>query len=101
MTAQCLKCKKQGTIQLRMKDVYCEPCILVNINHKFRSLLGKNKLMKSYPEKVLLALSGDWSSSIMLDLVMHAMTLDAHKRLRIEPACFHIMGNFILYFILV
>ena len=44
----CQKCKDTGSVvQLRGKDVYCEQCFISAMRHKFRSTLGKNKVMRA------------------------------------------------------
>lgn len=89
--AQCIKCKQIGSVVLRGRDTYCERCFLTNVTHKVRSSLGKNRLLRSN-ERVLLALSGGCSSTIMLDIIHDAVQLNNHKKLRVQAICVHVMG---------
>ncbi|KAL4613579.1 cytoplasmic tRNA 2-thiolation protein 2 [Arapaima gigas] len=57
--------------------------------HKFRAMLGKNRLI--FPgEKVLLAVSGGSSSCSMLAQVQQGLSKDAPKKLRFFPGIVHV-----------
>ncbi|XP_059050430.1 cytoplasmic tRNA 2-thiolation protein 2 [Achroia grisella] len=88
---KCKKCEANGTITLRKKDWYCNICFLNNIHHKFRSILGKNKIL-STNEKILLCLSGGTASTVLLDMVHCGISLNSHKKLRIVPHALHVIG---------
>lgn len=90
--SSCIKCNKEGFLILRKKNVYCHSCFLANVIHKFRSSLGKNRLMRSL-EKVLLGISGGYSSIVMLDIIHNVIRLDTHKKLLIDPVCVHFIGK--------
>uniref|UniRef100_A0A673AZ00 Cytoplasmic tRNA 2-thiolation protein 2 n=1 Tax=Sphaeramia orbicularis TaxID=375764 RepID=A0A673AZ00_9TELE len=57
--------------------------------HKFRAMLGKNRII--FPgEKVLLAVSGGPSSCSMLSQVQEGLSQNAHKKLRFIPGIVYI-----------
>uniref|UniRef100_A0A7N9AU61 Cytoplasmic tRNA 2-thiolation protein 2 n=1 Tax=Mastacembelus armatus TaxID=205130 RepID=A0A7N9AU61_9TELE len=57
--------------------------------HKFRAMLGKNRII--FPgEKVLLAVSGGPSSCSMLSQVQEGLSQTAHRKLRFLPGIVHI-----------
>ncbi|KAI3362619.1 hypothetical protein L3Q82_001623 [Scortum barcoo] len=57
--------------------------------HKFRAMLGKNRII--FPgEKVLLAVSGGPSSCSMLSQVQEGLSQSAHKKLRFLPGIVYI-----------
>ncbi|KAL0621711.1 Cytoplasmic tRNA 2-thiolation protein 2 [Plecturocebus cupreus] len=62
----------------------CRGCFKAFYIHKFRAMLGKNRLI--FPgEKVLLAWSGGPSSSSMVWQVLEGLSQDSAKRLRFVP----------------
>ncbi|KAM3967916.1 cytosolic thiouridylase subunit 2 [Aphomia sociella] len=89
--SKCKKCEDHGTIILRKKDYYCDTCFLTSINHKFRSCIGKNKILRSN-ENILFCLSGGAASTVLLDLVHNGISLDNHKKLRVTPYALHLIG---------
>ncbi|KAJ8785944.1 hypothetical protein J1605_006904 [Eschrichtius robustus] len=100
---KCVKCKEGlPVVVIRAGDAFCRDCFKAFYVHKFRAVLGKNRLI--FPgEKVLLAWSGGPSSSSMLwqvlEVRLHAILLrpgcarpssrglsrDSAKRLRFVP----------------
>uniref|UniRef100_A0A673AZ11 Cytoplasmic tRNA 2-thiolation protein 2 n=1 Tax=Sphaeramia orbicularis TaxID=375764 RepID=A0A673AZ11_9TELE len=69
---------------VRIKDCFREYFI-----HKFRAMLGKNRII--FPgEKVLLAVSGGPSSCSMLSQVQEGLSQNAHKKLRFIPGIVYI-----------
>ncbi|NWH70365.1 CTU2 protein, partial [Piaya cayana] len=62
----CVKCKEgSAALVIRVGDAFCRGCFREYFVHKFRAMLGKNRII--FPgEKVLLALSGGPGSSAML-----------------------------------
>jgi len=73
----------------------CKECFLQYATHKFRSTLGKSKLVKAN-DKVLLAVSGGHTSRAMVHLVTEALSEKAHKRLRFSPGIVFIDESFTL-----
>ncbi|KAK7877569.1 hypothetical protein WMY93_031726 [Mugilogobius chulae] len=71
-------------VLLRVGDPYCRDCFHEYFIHKFRAMLGKNRII--FPgEKVLLAVSGGPSSCSMLHQVQQGLSVNAHKKLRFTP----------------
>ncbi|XP_009195313.1 cytoplasmic tRNA 2-thiolation protein 2 isoform X2 [Papio anubis] len=99
---KCVKCKEaQPVVVIRAGDAFCSlgagpgckdaaledgnrDCFKAFYVHKFRAMLGKNRLI--FPgEKVLLAWSGGPSSSSMVWQVLEGLSQDSAKRLRFVP----------------
>uniref|UniRef100_H3CIS7 Cytoplasmic tRNA 2-thiolation protein 2 n=1 Tax=Tetraodon nigroviridis TaxID=99883 RepID=H3CIS7_TETNG len=85
VSKKCVKCKEMtAAVVIRAGDAYCRDCFKEYFIHKFRAMLGKNRII--FPgEKVLLAVSGGPSSSSMLSQVQEGLSLNAHKKLRFLP----------------
>ncbi|NWS84127.1 CTU2A protein, partial [Toxostoma redivivum] len=80
----CMKCG-QGTavLVIRVGDPFCRGCFRDYFVHKFRAMLGKNRVI--FPgEKVLLAVSGGPASSAM------GLSREAAKRLRFIPGLVYV-----------
>lgn len=91
---KCKKCNSSSAlIILRKKDLYCRECFLANVTHKFRSSIGKNKILGK-ADNVLICLSGKEGSTVLLDLINNALSLDNHKKLRITPIFLHLCENY-------
>ncbi|XP_048210908.1 cytoplasmic tRNA 2-thiolation protein 2 [Perognathus longimembris pacificus] len=82
---KCVKCKEGlPVVVIRVGDAFCRDCFKALYVHKFRAMLGKNRLI--FPgEKVLLAWSGGPSSSSMVWQVLEGLSQDSAKRLRFVP----------------
>ncbi|XP_026802552.3 cytoplasmic tRNA 2-thiolation protein 2 [Pangasianodon hypophthalmus] len=90
VSKKCMKCK-EGTAVLiiRVGDAFCRSCFKEYFIHKFRAMLGKNRVI--FPgEKVLLAVSGGPASSCMLAQVQEGLSRDAPKKLRFMPGIIYI-----------
>ncbi|XP_057170609.1 cytoplasmic tRNA 2-thiolation protein 2 isoform X3 [Ursus arctos] len=87
---KCVKCKEGlPVIVIRAGDAFCRDCFRAFYIHKFRAVLGKNRLI--FPgEKVLLAWSGGPSSSSMVWQVLEGLSRDSAKRLRFVPGVVYI-----------
>lgn len=90
----CRKCNSPGTLIIRKEYCYCVDCFNININHKFRACIGKNKII-SANDKILICLSGDSNSTVLLDLIHTSISLNNHKKLRILPNFLHVVGKFL------
>lgn len=104
---KCRKCLvKEGTVLLQKKDVFCGDCLLEYCRHKFRSTIGKSKLLpllsSDSPQvpRILVAVSGGSASLAMLDMVrevgMEAHDDDErvqHRTQRYAPAVVHVDGK--------
>ncbi|XP_069492015.1 cytoplasmic tRNA 2-thiolation protein 2 isoform X2 [Ambystoma mexicanum] len=93
---KCMKCKEGSAVLLiRAGDAFCRDCFKEYFIHKFRAMLGKNRLI--YPgEKVLLALSGGPASSSMVQQVQEGLSRAASKKLRFAPGIVHVDEGAIL-----
>ncbi|XP_019063496.1 cytoplasmic tRNA 2-thiolation protein 2 isoform X2 [Fukomys damarensis] len=87
---KCVKCKVgEPVVVIRAGDAFCRDCFKAFYVHKFRAMLGKNRLI--FPgEKVLLAWSGGPSSSSMVWQVLEGLSQDSAKRLRFVPAVIYV-----------
>ncbi|XP_066600485.1 cytoplasmic tRNA 2-thiolation protein 2 isoform X2 [Prorops nasuta] len=81
----CKKCKT-GDIQvwLRGTDTYCKDCFLANASHKFKSALGKSKIIRK-DDIILIDYSGNKSSTALLHLMQAAMCESSKKKLIFKP----------------
>ena len=87
----CLKCRSPADIVLRDRDTYCKNCFEPYFIHKFRSQLGKTRLI--YPnEKVLVAFSGGPASRAMVEMIREGTTSGGRheKMLRFKPEIIHV-----------
>ncbi|XP_035667232.1 cytoplasmic tRNA 2-thiolation protein 2-like [Branchiostoma floridae] len=81
----CVRCGKDAVLVVQTSAAFCRECFLNYFTHKFRSGLGKSRVVQP-GEKVLLAFSGGPSSAALLHLVKRGMEEGTQKkRLRIEP----------------
>ncbi|XP_069354019.1 cytoplasmic tRNA 2-thiolation protein 2 isoform X2 [Eulemur rufifrons] len=87
---KCVKCKEgRPVVVIRAGDAFCRDCFKTFYVHKFRAMLGKNRLI--FPgEKVLLAWSGGPSSSSMVWQVLEGLSQDSAKRLRFVPGVIYV-----------
>ncbi|XP_071957375.1 cytoplasmic tRNA 2-thiolation protein 2-A-like isoform X2 [Antedon mediterranea] len=86
---KCMKCEENAVLVIRIDDAFCRNCFVHYMTHKFRSAIGKGRLIL-YDEKVLLAYSGGHSSCAMLHLVQQGFLEHVHKKLRFFPHLVHI-----------
>ncbi|XP_072202254.1 cytoplasmic tRNA 2-thiolation protein 2 [Excalfactoria chinensis] len=86
----CVKCGDgPAAVVIRIGDAFCRACFREYFVHKFRAMLGKNRVI--FPgEKVLLALSGGMASSAMLRQVQEGLSRETAKRLRFVPGVIYI-----------
>ncbi|XP_072527107.1 cytoplasmic tRNA 2-thiolation protein 2 isoform X2 [Salminus brasiliensis] len=86
----CVKCKENTAVLIiRVGDAFCRSCFKEYFVHKFRAMLGKNRVI--FPgEKVLLAVSGGPASSSMLAQVQEGLSREAPKKLRFVPGIIYI-----------
>uniref|UniRef100_A0A8C5LFY7 Cytoplasmic tRNA 2-thiolation protein 2 n=1 Tax=Jaculus jaculus TaxID=51337 RepID=A0A8C5LFY7_JACJA len=87
---KCVKCAEGlPVVVIRAGDAFCRDCFKAFYVHKFRAMLGKNRLI--FPgEKVLLAWSGGLSSSSMVWQVLEGLSQDSAKRLRFVPGIIYV-----------
>ncbi|KAK4814413.1 hypothetical protein QYF61_018511, partial [Mycteria americana] len=86
----CVKCGQgSASLVIRLGDAFCRGCFREYFVHKFRAMLGKNRVI--FPgEKVLLALSGGAASSAMLRQVQEGLSRETAKRLRFVPGLIYV-----------
>ncbi|XP_014133519.2 cytoplasmic tRNA 2-thiolation protein 2 isoform X1 [Falco cherrug] len=86
----CVKCGQgSAALVIRVGDAFCRGCFREYFVHKFRAMLGKNRVI--FPgEKVLLALSGGAASSAMLRQVQEGLSRETAKRLRFVPGIIYV-----------
>ncbi|NWV34256.1 CTU2 protein, partial [Grantiella picta] len=89
----CMKCKQStAALVIRVGDPFCRGCFREYFVHKFRAMLGKNRVI--FPgEKVLLAVSGGPASSAMVRQVQEGLSREAAKRLRFIPGLVYVEGE--------
>lgn len=76
----CQKCKvAPAKLTLRKKDVYCVDCFVAGSKHKFRSTLGKNKVMYK-GDKVLIPFDGSANCLTMMDLIHSSLKRDTNPK---------------------
>ncbi|XP_018017066.1 cytoplasmic tRNA 2-thiolation protein 2 isoform X2 [Hyalella azteca] len=86
----CRKCHLQPVeVILHKTDPYCKKCFLAFATHKFRSCIGKHKLLPAGCPMVV-GVSGGPSSSALLHFIHQGITLTSLKKLRIDPIFLHI-----------
>lgn len=80
----CKKCREaKSVLCLRVKDTYCKECFLTSSTHKFRSTLGKHKVMRP-GDQVLIGFSGNQGSLALLHLNSAGLDEANQKRLLFE-----------------
>uniref|UniRef100_A0A8C3Q951 Cytoplasmic tRNA 2-thiolation protein 2 n=1 Tax=Geospiza parvula TaxID=87175 RepID=A0A8C3Q951_GEOPR len=86
----CMKCRQSmAALVIRVGDPFCRGCFREYFVHKFRAMLGKNRVI--FPgEKVLLAVSGGPASSAMVRQVQEGLSREAAKRLRFIPSLVYV-----------
>ncbi|NWZ55859.1 CTU2 protein, partial [Haliaeetus albicilla] len=86
----CVKCGQgSAALVIRVGDAFCRGCFREYFVHKFRAMLGKNRVI--FPgDKVLLALSGGPASSAMLRQVQEGLSRETAKRLRFIPGLIYV-----------
>lgn len=93
--SECVKCGQPSVLVTRIHDPFCKNCFQVYVVHKFRSAIGKSKLIRD-GESVLVAFSGGTNSSALLHLIQDGLSLRAHKRLRFTPTLLHVDESCVL-----
>ncbi len=65
----CKKCRtNDAVLTLRTKDRYCRDCFVTSVTHKFRSTLGKNRVMR-HGDKVCVDFDGRQNSVALVKLI--------------------------------
>ncbi|XP_065355892.1 cytoplasmic tRNA 2-thiolation protein 2 [Calliphora vicina] len=86
----CNKCKKPGAgYKLPFRQAECRECFLLYARHKFRAALGSSKVLPK-DAKVVLVFDGSAESLVLLDMLHHAQTQNAFKRLHCNATVLYI-----------
>ncbi|XP_033896271.3 cytoplasmic tRNA 2-thiolation protein 2-like [Acipenser ruthenus] len=90
VSRKCMKCKEGSAVLIiRVGDAFCGDCFKEYFVHKFRAMLGKNRLI--FPgEKVLLSVSGGPASSALLSQVQEGLSPETPKKLRFVPGIIYV-----------
>ncbi|XP_064459573.1 cytoplasmic tRNA 2-thiolation protein 2-like [Ornithodoros turicata] len=91
----CKTCDRKAKFVLRKHDPYCSGCFWKNCTHKFRSTLGKSRLIK-HGDIVLVCFSGGPASSAMVELVLDGISDEPLKSLPIHPSLLYIDDSVVL-----
>ena len=82
----CQKCRSApAVLLLRVNDIYCRECFIAAFTHKFRSTLGKSRLLRP-DEPALVAFSGGAASSVLARLASDGSRQTDSRRLRLRPS---------------
>ncbi|XP_065205039.1 cytoplasmic tRNA 2-thiolation protein 2-A [Planococcus citri] len=84
LSTGCKKCTEKADVVLQKRHSYCKSCFLVLVSHKFRSTLGKTKLIK-HQDRILVVSYGDSNSTALLHLLEKGMSENNHKRIKFHP----------------
>lgn len=81
---KCRKCLiNSGYVLLQKKDVFCATCLSDYCNHKFRSTIGKSRILGP-GHKVLVGVSNSINSSVLVDFVKIGLSEDIHRKIRFD-----------------
>nr|CAI5828937.1 unnamed protein product [Callosobruchus analis] len=81
----CNKCKTaEPQLVLRGKDAYCKGCFLEGVIHKFKSTLGKSKLIRPR-DRVLIVYDDNDNSAALLHMTRNGLNLNTPKKLNFIP----------------
>lgn len=87
----CVKCKNSGDyFSLDPKQaIYCKPCFLKMVQHKFSYSLGKHRIFKeAFITNALFVYTGNEASALLFSLLCDGLALNSAKRLRINPSVY-------------
>ncbi len=91
----CKKCKAdKAVVNLRLRDAYCSACFLSNCVHKFRSGLGKRKIMRP-GDKVVVAYGGGSGAQALLRLLAEGEDEEGREGGRKRKIMFEAMVVFV------
>lgn len=94
----CVKCKLETPIVvLHNKYPYCKECFLQNTVHKFKAVLGKNRVVHPN-ENVLIYHKLGHATTALLHMLRSGLNLDTPKRIKFNPIVICIERMFTLLF---
>lgn len=76
-------------VKLACKEPQCAKCFLGYVRHKFRANIGSNKMIPRNG-RVLVIYDGGANSSVLMDMLRFATTLDRFKKLHVEPVVLYV-----------
>ncbi|KAK4875164.1 hypothetical protein RN001_011586 [Aquatica leii] len=90
----CVKCRTaKPQVVLQNQYPYCKDCFLSATVHKFKALLGKNRI--AHPnEKVLIYHKTGHASTALLHFLRTGLDLTTPKKIRFEPILLFVEGDF-------
>ncbi|XP_059098724.1 cytoplasmic tRNA 2-thiolation protein 2-like [Tigriopus californicus] len=81
LDSTCKKCREhKSVLNLRTSDTYCKSCFLTTCQHRFRSTLGKHKIMRP-GDQVLVGFSGNQGSVFLMQCLFLGYQEDVQKKL--------------------
>lgn len=86
---QCRRCGSEPFVCIDKVRIECRQCFSEFCNKKFRTTIGKSKLVKNN-ESILLAYSGGPNSTALLDLIHSSMMYDAGRDQKFKVSILHI-----------
>ena len=97
--SKCKKCNGQPFLVLQKREVLCKLCFKDYCESKFRTTIGKTKMIRPN-QKILIAYSGGQSSTAMLNLTLISLNdNDLNSTLKlIKPYLLYIDGDY--YFLI-
>lgn len=86
----CKSCNSNiCVVKLPCKEPQCANCFLAYVRHKFRANIGSNKMIPRNG-RVLVVYDAGANSSVLLDMLRFATTLDRFKKLHVEPVILYV-----------
>uniref|UniRef100_A0A914WJD0 Cytoplasmic tRNA 2-thiolation protein 2 n=1 Tax=Plectus sambesii TaxID=2011161 RepID=A0A914WJD0_9BILA len=85
---RCVKCPEAGILSGLdpKKAVYCRPCFMQMVMHKFRSSIGRQRLFKDgESRKTVVIFDGTPAAAFLLGMIRSGLAADAHHRLQLDP----------------
>lgn len=76
-------------VKLPCKEPQCAQCFLAYVRHKFRANIGSHKMIPRNG-RVLVVYDAGANSSVLLDMLRFATTLDRFKKLHVEPIVLYV-----------
>lgn len=97
---KCNKCRENPAhVVLKSKYGYCRNCFVLGTTHKFKSLLGKHRVLIPN-EKVLIFYKDGHASTALLHFLRSGLDLKTPKQLRIKPVFLCIEGKIFVFIVL-
>lgn len=85
----CRRCGAEPFVTIDKVRIECKQCFLEFCNRKFRTTIGKSKLVKNN-DCILLAYSGGPNSTALLDLIYNSMRCETRREQKFRVKVLHI-----------